>query len=107
MSQATFKIWRTPSGGGEGTYQTFQTEISDGMNHNSAAKDIWIDGKAIYSYLPWVLLGKGGGAFGGNRIARIDGEDHRNILCAVAEGMGVTIPTIGGLNVSTPAAVKA
>ena len=30
MSHATFKIWRTHPGGG-GTYQTFQTEISDGM----------------------------------------------------------------------------
>ena len=31
MSHATFKIWRTPHGGGEGTYQTFHTEVSDGM----------------------------------------------------------------------------
>ena len=30
MSHATFKIWRTHANGG-GTYQTFQTEISDGM----------------------------------------------------------------------------
>ena len=30
MSHATFKIWRTHADG-DGTYQTFQTEISDGM----------------------------------------------------------------------------
>ena len=30
MTEATFKVWRTHPGG-DGTYQTFHTEVSDGM----------------------------------------------------------------------------
>ncbi len=30
MAKATFKIWRTFEGG-DGTFQTFQTEVSEGM----------------------------------------------------------------------------
>src|SRR6187200_3110005 len=31
MAKATFKIWRTHQGTNEGTYQTFHTEVSEGM----------------------------------------------------------------------------
>jgi hypothetical protein len=30
MANATFKIWRTHEGG-DGTFQTFNTDVSDGM----------------------------------------------------------------------------
>ena len=29
--QATFKIWRTHQGTADGTFQTFHTEVSEGM----------------------------------------------------------------------------
>lgn len=84
------------------------SEIADGANHNSDVGEIWLDGRAVQSYLPWVLIGKGGGLFAGNRIARFEGStDHRNILAALAESMGVSLPTIAGQNVATPAEVKA
>jgi hypothetical protein len=83
------------------------SEISDGFNHNSSAMEIWVGGKPQPSYQPWIILGKGGGLFGGNRIAEFTNLDHRNILAAVAESMGVSVPSIADLNVSTPAEVKA
>jgi hypothetical protein len=83
------------------------TEIIDGQMHNSNAKEIWLDGANRYTYLPWNIIGGGSGLFPGGKIATMDGVDHRNVLAAVAESMGVTLPKIGGLNVSTPAELLA
>lgn len=84
------------------------SEIADGANHHSDHKeDFWLDGKPRPSYLPWVILGKGAGLFKGNQLAHVENVDHRNILAACAESMGVSIPTIAGESVKTPEEVKA
>ncbi len=83
------------------------TEIADGANHNSAAKEVWIDGQGEPSYLPWVLIGGGGGSLSGGRSVLVQDEDHRNVLAAVAASMGVTVESIGGSNVTPTAGVLA
>lgn len=83
------------------------TEIADGANHNSEAMDVWIDGAPQASYLPWVLIGGGGGYLGGGRAVSLQGEDHRNVLAALAGAMGTPIATIGGANVTAPKGVLA
>jgi len=88
------------------------SEIADGQNHNSFVDEIWLTGSAQPSYLPWTIIGGGGGFFKGNQVADFgvvkgEGIDHRHILAAVAESMGVPLTTIGDLSVSSPAQVKA
>ncbi len=83
------------------------TEICDGNMHNSAAGDKWILGGNKYTYLPWNIIGGGAGLFAGGRVANMEGVDHRNILSAVAEAMGVNLSTIAGHAVATPSELKA
>lgn len=77
------------------------TEINDGFSHLTEPGEIWL-GESVYHYLPWNIIGGGAGLFPGGKVATMDGVDHRNILCAVAEAMGVSLPSVGGQSVSTP-----
>lgn len=84
------------------------TEIADGANHHSDHRDdFWLDGQARESYLPWVIIGGGGGYFQGGRSVSLQKEDHRNVLAAVAQSMGASIATLGGDNVTPTSGVKA
>lgn len=80
------------------------TEICDGNSHMSAAGDQWIihESRNRYTYLPWNIIGGGGGCFSGGRVVNMEGIDHRQILAAVAYSMGVELPQVGGLSVSLP-----
>ena len=84
------------------------SEINDGNSHKAKEEtNLWFDGKGHYSALPWNIIGGGAGLFQGGRVANMEGIDHRNILAAVAESMGVSLSSIGGESVSTPSEVKA
>lgn len=85
------------------------TEICDGNGHHSAARDQYVLSlsEERYTYLPWNLIGGGGGLFQGGRTVTMEGVDHRNILAAVAESMGVSLSSINGESVSTPSELKA
>lgn len=84
------------------------TEICDGSNHNSKPEDIWVTGSAMPTYLPWTLIGGGGGFFKTGQVVNFNNFlDHRNVLAALAESMGAPLTSIGGASVSTPAELKA
>jgi hypothetical protein len=53
-------------------------------------------------YLPWNIIGGGGGCFSGGRVVTMEGVDHRQILAAVAHSMGVTLPSVGDLTTALP-----
>lgn len=83
------------------------SEICDGSEHNSDPRQIWINGYRD-TYLPWLLIGGGGGYFKTNTVTTFSGTmDHRNVLAAVAASMGVDLTTFGGTNVSVPTEMKA
>lgn len=85
------------------------TEIIDGGSHLSDAGPYWFNhlGGEKYTYLPWNIIGGGSGLFPGGRVANMEGIDHRNILAAIAQSMGVSLPNIGGINVSVPSELTA
>lgn len=83
------------------------SEISDGANHHSDHSDMWLDGAPMNTYLPWVLIGGGGGYFSPGKAVNLTKEDHRNVLAAVAESMGTPLLTVGGANVVPTAGVRA
>lgn len=82
------------------------TEIADGMLHNSQSKELWLDGRAIPSHLPWLLIGKGGGFLKSGQRA-VTEVMNTDILATVAAAMGVTLQTVGGQNASVPGVLKA
>lgn len=83
------------------------TEISDGMLHNGAAQDIWLDGGSRPTSLPFVLIGGGGGVLKtGGQYANTP-VMHTDILATLAAAMGVPISTLGGQNVSMPEVLRA
>lgn len=90
----------------ENTTVLTTTEICDGFHHNSAAKPVWFSTGSMngerYVYLPWNIIGGGGGCFSGGRVVEMDGVDHRQILAAVAHSMGVTLSNVAGQSVSLP-----
>jgi len=71
------------------------TEISDGALHNSAQKDIWLDGQGIPTSLPWIILGGGGGYFKPGQSIDFT-ADHRDLLKTVAASMDVNLSSIAG-----------
>lgn len=83
------------------------SEISDGANHNSKHSEVWLDGKPMNTYLPWVVIGGGGGYFAPGKSVALNQEDHRNVLAAVAASMGTPLLTVGGANVVPTAGVRA
>jgi hypothetical protein len=56
-----------------------------------------------YMYLPWNIIGGGGGCFAGGRVVNLEGIDHRQILAAVARSMGVELSAIAGETINLPA----
>lgn len=83
------------------------TEICDGFLHQSAAGEQWLNGGPIYMYLPWNIIGGGGGCFEGGRVVNVEGLDHRQVLAAVARSMGVELPSVAGKTVDLPAEIFA
>lgn len=81
------------------------TEICDGNSHASAAGDQWslVEGAMRYMYLPWNIIGGGGGTFAGGRVVNLEGIDHRQILAAVARSMGVELSAVAGETINLPA----
>lgn len=83
------------------------TEIGDGMLHNGKTQEIWLDGKGRPAYLPFVLIGGGGGFLKmGGQFANTP-VPHTNILATLAAAMGAPISTIRGQNVSVPEVLRA
>ncbi len=84
------------------------TEIADGQNHNSDyIKEAWLAGMGpIESYMPWLLIGGGGGFLKTGQRAFTEVK-HTDILATVAAAMGVPLQTIGSQNVSVPEVLKA
>lgn len=80
------------------------SEICDGNSHKSAAGDQWLShlGGNRYTYLPWNIIGGGGGSFAGGRVVSMEGIDHRQILAAVASSMGVELTSVAGEAISMP-----
>ncbi len=73
------------------------SEISDGANHNSDASDVWVNGKAMPTSLPIVLIGGGSGYLAqktGGRIVDVK-RMHTDVLATLADAMGVPLTKIG------------
>lgn len=85
------------------------SEVVDGSNHTSAyTSQTWdVPGGPRETYLPSVIIGKGGGAFKGGQSVYVPGMDHRNLLATAAYGMGVSLSEFANLNVSPIAEVLA
>jgi Protein of unknown function (DUF1552) len=83
------------------------TEISDGALHNSAEKEIWLDGRGIPTSLPWFILGGGGGYFKPGQSVDFTKADHRDVLKTVAAAMDVNVTSIGGYDAKELAELKA
>ncbi len=85
------------------------TEVSDGTNHNSDAGETWVSGQPMYTYLPQMLIGGGGGYLkqGGQALKVDDNRPHTDVLATLADAMGATVTDIGGRAVSLIAGVKA
>lgn len=83
------------------------TEISDGQMHNSAANpETWILGAPRATYLPFVLIGGGGGYLKTGQFAHTP-VMHTDILATLAAAMGAPVTEIGGQSVSVPEVLKA
>lgn len=83
------------------------TEISDGMMHESQANpQTWILGQPRETYLPFVLIGGGGGFLKTGQFAHTP-VMHTDILATLAAAMGCPISTIGSQNVSVPEVLRA
>jgi hypothetical protein len=87
----------------------FTTEVSDGGNHNSDAGDTWVFGREMYTYLPQLLIGGGGGYFKpGGRVVQVGPmRFHTDVLATIADAMGVPLTAIGGKPVSLIQELKA
>ncbi len=78
------------------------SEVVDGANHTSGyTKETWdVPGGPRETFLPAILIGKGGGAFKGGQSVYVPGADHRDLLATVAHGMGVSLTSFAGKSVS-------
>lgn len=85
------------------------TEVSDGGNHNSDAGETWVFGQPMYTYLPQLLIGGGGGYLkpGGRAVMVEDKRVHTDVLASLADAMGVPLASIGGRPVSVIQELKA
>lgn len=85
------------------------SEIVDGSNHTSNYNpQTWdVGGGPRETYIPSLIIGKGGGYFKGGQSVHIPGTDHRALLATVADAMGVKISNFAGTSVSPIAEVKA
>jgi hypothetical protein len=93
------------------------TEVSDGADHNSQAGPTYVPGAPmpIYTYLPQLLIGGGGGYLkpGGRNVQVSDpsmymgGRQHSDVLATIADAMGVPLTTVGGKPVSLITELKA
>ncbi|MCH2109296.1 MAG: DUF1552 domain-containing protein [Polyangiaceae bacterium] len=88
------------------------SEIADGAEHNSEhlitppRPQFAFQGSEIGTYLPWTIIGRGGGYFQGGISPYVKQEDHRNVLAAVAESMGVSLTNWGGAALTPTAALR-
>lgn len=73
------------------------TEIADGSNHTSTAGPLDSLGLKMFTYLPQILIGGGGGYFkAGGRIVPVpDNRPHTDVLATIAAAMGVNLTRIG------------
>jgi len=93
------------------------TEVSDGTDHNSWSGPTYVPGKAgeMYTYLPQILIGGGGGYFkpGGRNVQVSDpsvymgGRQHTDVLATIADAMGVPLAKVGKGPVSLIQELKA
>ncbi len=85
------------------------SEIVDGANHTSAYNaQTWdVPGGPRETYLPCVMIGRGGGTLAGGRSVYVPGMDHRNVLCTLGHTMGVSLAQFGGTSVSPVSEVLA
>jgi hypothetical protein len=75
------------------------SEVCDGANHNSNATSVWLDGQERPSYLPFLLIGGGGGVLKTGQVVTVD-RVHGDLLATVAHAMNAPLTTIGGKAVS-------
>jgi hypothetical protein len=85
------------------------SEIVDGSNHTSNYNpETWdVGGGPRETYIPSLIIGKGGGYFKGGQSVHVPGTDHRDLLATVAAAMGVSISNFAGLSVSPISEVRA
>jgi hypothetical protein len=93
------------------------TEVSDGADHNSQSGPTSVPGAAmpIYTYLPQILIGGGGGYFkpGGRIVQLFDptvymgGRQHTDVLATIADAMGAPITKMGNAPVNLVTELKA
>lgn len=84
------------------------SEVSDGANHNSDDSEVWLDGAARKTYLPFVLIGGASGYLSPGRVVDVAPDRlHTDMLATIADAMGVPVSDVGGNAVSTIAEVKA
>lgn len=78
------------------------SEIVDGSNHTSAySAQTWdVPGGPRETYLPTLIIGKGGGFFEGGKSVHVPATDHRDLLATVAHAMDVPLTQFGGTSVS-------
>ncbi len=82
------------------------SEVSDGANHNSDTSGVWIDGKELSNYLPFVLIGGGSGYVTPGRIVDVQ-RGHADVLATLSDAMGVPVSSIGGVATNVITEVKA
>lgn len=75
------------------------SEVADGANHNSTASEIWFGSEQRLTYLPAVLIGRGGGYLAQKEVVTVS-RLHTDLLATLAQGMGVNLPTINGQTVN-------
>jgi hypothetical protein len=85
------------------------TEIADGANHTSNAGPMESFGLKMWTYLPQILIGGGGGYFrAGGRAVRVDdNRPHTDVLATIAAAMGVVLTQIGDQPVRVVEELKA
>ncbi len=93
----------------DNTTVLIMSEIVDGANHTSGYNaQTWdVPGGPRETYLPCVMIGKGGGTIAGGRSVYVPGMDHRNVLATLGHAMGVSLTQFGGTSVSPVAEVLA
>ncbi|HXK16680.1 MAG TPA: DUF1552 domain-containing protein, partial [Polyangiaceae bacterium] len=80
------------------------SEVSDGANHNSDARSVWIGGVEMPTSLPLVLIGGAGGYLkpaGG--ILKVSAM-HTDLLATFAEAMGAQVTSMGAVSSMKPIA---
>lgn len=70
------------------------SEVSDGANHNSDASAVWLGGKEHKNYLPFVLIGGGGGVLNPGRVVNVE-RSQADLLATIAYAMGVSVTQLG------------